>query len=410
MSQGKTKQSVANLFEIVLVQKSVAKDAKDGYRHRYQFPDKISILPVHPPFSCGNEFVFVDFLSGSRFQFNFIFQPRSRAPACRPDSGAGGGTNGFYRSGRHGHTDILIRAAPISNFNCYYLILSDLSPVFVYPPIKCFGMSKNNIAYFITFILIGLTVMRFHSIYSWSLTEVRAQPKATNAVVLTAEGSYRTAGSDVKYYGDTNGYFVRPETSGNYPGVVMIHEWWGLNDQIKTTADRLASYGYNVLAVDLFNGKVADTTGQAVEMISKLDQVKTIENLESSISFLKNERSTKVGVLGWCFGGGESLRVSLAEPVDATVIYYGDLITDKKNLTSLNSPVLGIFGDSDMTIPVTDVKRFRNILDELKMENEVYIYPKVGHAFANPSGPSYAPKETADAWEKTIAFLEKHLK
>ena len=114
--------------------------------------------------------------------------------------------------------------------------------------------------------------------------------------------------------------------------------------------------------------------------------------------------------LGWCFGGGQSLQLAVNEPLDATVIYYGNLVTDEKQLLKIGWPVLGIFGDKDTSIPVSSVNEFDASLDKLKITNEIYIYPGVGHAFANPSGMNYAPEQTRDAWEKTLAFLDKNLK
>jgi len=105
------------------------------------------------------------------------------------------------------------------------------------------------------------------------------------------------------------------------------------------------------------------------------------------------------------------LQLALSgETLDATVIYYGDLVTDESRLATMHWPVLGVFGDRDTAIPVAEAKKFHSTLDKLGIENEIYIYPGVGHAFANPTGANYAPNETKDAWEKTIAFLNNHLK
>ena len=110
-------------------------------------------------------------------------------------------------------------------------------------------------------------------------------------------------------------------------------------------------------------------------------------------------------------GGGQSLQLALSgEPLDAKVIYYGALVTDESRLSRIKWPVLGIFGDKDQSIPVATVNEFASALDRLGIKNEIYIYPGVGHAFANPSGENYAPNETKDAWNKTVAFPNKYLK
>ncbi|OGC48905.1 hypothetical protein A3A69_02080 [candidate division WWE3 bacterium RIFCSPLOWO2_01_FULL_37_15] len=215
----------------------------------------------------------------------------------------------------------------------------------------------------------------------------------------------------IQYYEGSLGYFVKPKKEGYYPGVVMIHEWWGLNKNIKEMAEQLASKGYIVMAVDLYYGKVAQTVDEARELVTALNEEKALENMKAAVEFLRKNGAVKIASLGWCFGGGQSLQLALSgQELDATVLYYGSLETDSEKLSAINWPVLGIFGDQDTSIPVETVNSFDSALDTLNIENEIYIYPGVGHAFANPSGQNYAQEETEDAWEKTLAFLDKHLK
>jgi carboxymethylenebutenolidase len=217
---------------------------------------------------------------------------------------------------------------------------------------------------------------------------------------------------DVTYFDNTIGYLAEPAAAGDYPGVIMIHEWWGLTENIKTKARQLASEGYTILAVDLFNGEIATTSERAIQLVFSLDQNRALENMRSAVVYLRtSEKINKVASIGWCFGGGQSLQLALSgERLDATVIYYGQPVTDESKLSSIKWPVLGIFGDKDTSIPVSKVKEFSSILDKLGIKNKIYIYPGVGHAFAIPSNPNYAPKEAADAWEKTLVFLNKYLK
>lgn len=216
---------------------------------------------------------------------------------------------------------------------------------------------------------------------------------------------------EVTYFDDTNGFLARPEGEGSYPGVIMIHEWWGLNQSIKDAAAKLAAQGYLVLAVDLFGGKVATTPEEARAQVSSLDQPAALENLKAASAFLRAQGAPKLASLGWCFGGGQSLQLSLSgEPLDATVIYYGSLVSDSEKLQAIKGPVLGIFGDTDASIPTSTVRGFGSALDSLGIENEIHVYPNVGHAFANPTGQNFAPAETADAWAKTLDFLDRTLK
>ena len=226
----------------------------------------------------------------------------------------------------------------------------------------------------------------------------------------------------VNYYDNASGYLVYPIFNPNnntqkLPAVVMIHENRGLNDNIKDTADILAKQGYVVLAVDLFQGQVTADPNQARELSSSVRNNPgiAIENMQSAVRYLtslENVNGSRIASLGWCFGGAQSLQLALnseEHPLAATAIYYGNLVNDTQALSKIKWPVLGIFGDQDQSIPVDSVKQFEQALNEIGVINEIYIYPGVGHAFANPSGDNYAPKETADAWEKTLAFLDKYI-
>ena len=230
-----------------------------------------------------------------------------------------------------------------------------------------------------------------------------------------AQASYVIHGQMVGYFSSAQGYSVAPTDAGNYPGVVLVHEWWGLNDQIKTQAEILANRGYRVLAVDLFNGKVATTPAEAQKQVAALDQAKALENLKAAEKYVRDQGSKKVAALGWCFGGGQALQLSLApgEKLSATVIYYGTpLVTDANQLKNIKWPVLGIFGDKDQAIPLDQINQLKSALSANNIQNQIEIYPGVGHAFANPTNLSgtYAPTEAAAAWNKTLVFLAEHLK
>jgi carboxymethylenebutenolidase len=239
----------------------------------------------------------------------------------------------------------------------------------------------------------------------------------------TQEVSTRLHNSSVAYYDNTTGYLVYPEPSNNaqqqerLPAVIMIHEWFGLNEHIKSQADLLANEGYAVLAVDLYRGEVAIDSDRARELASSVrsNSASAIDNLQSAVSYLKSLEivdDSKVASLGWCFGGDWSLQLALnssENPLAATIVYYGRPVTDTASLSSISWPILGIFGDQDQAIPVESVKQFASALNASSITNEIYLYENVGHAFANPSGDNYASKETADAWQKTIGFLRTHL-
>ena len=227
----------------------------------------------------------------------------------------------------------------------------------------------------------------------------------------------------VEYFQDSQGYLVYPVSSNDtvgkkLPAVVMIHEWWGLNENIKNMANLLAKQGFVVLAADLYKGEVANNPERAMELVQTVrnNQNNSINNLQSAVKYLSllpNVDSSKIASLGWCFGGGQSLQLALNSqdhPLAATILYYGTpLVTDKALLSKIKWPVLGIFGDKDQSIPIEEIKQFGNSLNQSGITNNIHIYKGVGHAFANPSGDNYAPKETEDAWQKTLSFLKKYV-
>jgi len=227
----------------------------------------------------------------------------------------------------------------------------------------------------------------------------------------------------VEYFQDAQGYLVYPVSSNDtvskkLPAVVMIHEWWGLNENIKNMANLLAKQGFVVLAADLYKGEVANNPERAMELvqIARNNQNNSINNLQSAVKYLSslpNVDSSKIASLGWCFGGGQSLQLALnsqEHPLAATILYYGTpLVTDKALLSKIKWPVLGIFGDKDQAIPVEEINQFGTSLNQSGITNNIHIYKGLGHAFANPSGDNYAPKETEDAWQKTLSFLKKYV-
>jgi carboxymethylenebutenolidase len=232
--------------------------------------------------------------------------------------------------------------------------------------------------------------------------------------------------STVNYFEGATGYLVYPVSSEKgqttnetkLPAVIMIHENKGLNDHIKNMANLLAQQGYVVLAADMFKGEVVTEQNDSRRLTQAVrsNPENAINNLQAAVEYassLPNVDPSRIASMGWCFGGGQSLQLafnSQDHPLAATIIYYGSpLVTDNSNLSKIKWPVLGVFGDQDTGIPVEKVNEFKATLDEVGVPNEIYIYKGVGHAFANPSGDNYAPTETQDAWEKTLAFLKKYL-
>jgi carboxymethylenebutenolidase len=125
----------------------------------------------------------------------------------------------------------------------------------------------------------------------------------------------------------------------------------------------------------------------------------------------RSDTTERVASLGWCFGGGQSLQLSLSEAdLNATVIYYGTLTTNATTLERIDGPVLGVFGSEDRVVGIESVRAFDRTLDEVGVAHEIHVYEGAGHAFANPSGESFRPNATRDAWAKTLRFLDRNLR
>ena len=246
-------------------------------------------------------------------------------------------------------------------------------------------------------------------------TEAMSREHAGDSPVAGAAGGAAVrgvSGERVEYDG-FKGYMARPAGPPR-AALVVIHEWWGLNDHIREMSNRLAAEGYLALAVDMYDGESAETPEQARALMSATmrDKDRVDAHLRAAFQHLEDEEGmTRIGSLGWCFGGALSLRTALLLPeqLDAAVIYYGRLVTDPAELAPLRMPILGIFGGQDQGIPVASVREFETALEALGNTVEIVVYEEAGHAFANPSGTRYQPEAAADAWRRTTEFLAEHL-
>jgi len=223
------------------------------------------------------------------------------------------------------------------------------------------------------------------------------------------EVSYKSGDDTVK------GLLYTPVGKGPFPAIVVIHEWWGLNDWVKEQASRLAAQGYAALAIDLYRGKVADTSDMAHELSRGVPEDRALRDLHAAVEFLKSQpniRKDRIASIGWCMGGGYSLDVALQEPtLAATVINYGHLSTDPAAIEKIHAAILGNFGAQDKGIPPEDVKKFEETLKQAGKRSDIKIYPDAGHGFQNPTNKNgYRAADAADAWQRTVKFLNETLK
>src|SRR5215470_12092187 len=178
-----------------------------------------------------------------------------------------------------------------------------------------------------------------------------------------------------------------PQGKGPFPALVVIHEWWGLNDWIKEQASKLADQGYVALAIDLYRGKVATTSDEAHQIMRGVPSDRANRDLLAASAYLRsltNVNPTLVGDIGWCMGGGYALDLAIADPkLKVAVINYGHLATDDASLKKINAAILGIFGGQDKGITPADVNKFESQLKMLGKTVEIHSFPDAGHAFEN---------------------------
>lgn len=228
--------------------------------------------------------------------------------------------------------------------------------------------------------------------------------------VISEEMPYAEVGDELVY-----GYFVAPSDMFEpLPAVIVIHEWWGLNKDVRATADRLAAQGYIVLAVDLFGGETTSDPAAARNlMLSVLEDPESAnQNIRSAFDFVSTTAGApRVGAIGWRFGGTWALNTAMLFPdeLDATVIYYANVTSDEDKLRPVNAPILGLFAADDVSIKVHMVEAFEAALERLRKDYEIQIYAGASQRFASESADTYDATAANDAWNRTLNFFNVHL-
>jgi carboxymethylenebutenolidase len=213
-----------------------------------------------------------------------------------------------------------------------------------------------------------------------------------------------------------SGVLVTPDKAGPFPAVIVIQEWWGLDDWIKEQARNLATEGYAALAVDLYRGKVTNKQEEAHQLMSGLPRDRALRDLKGAFAYLQSRSDVKkdrIGAIGWCMGGMYSLALATEEPrLSAVVAYYGAPPTDPAAIARIKAPVLGNYGAEDKGPSPEQVRAFEAAMKKAGKPIDAKIYPGAGHAFANVNNPWGGYREAAakDAWTRTVAFFNRHLK
>jgi carboxymethylenebutenolidase len=211
------------------------------------------------------------------------------------------------------------------------------------------------------------------------------------------------------------GYLAQPEGDGTYPGVVVIQEWWGLNDHIKDVTERWAREGFIALAPDLYRGQVALEPDDARRLAMELERPKAFKDVQEAVNYLSalpNVLPEKIGVIGFCMGGAIAMAMAYAgENVGAVASFYGSGVKfDDDNASKVSVPILGIYGEVDASIPLDLVRANEAKLHEHGKTVSFHIYPNAPHAFFNDSRPHIYVKEAAeDAWQKAVDWFKQYL-
>jgi carboxymethylenebutenolidase len=226
------------------------------------------------------------------------------------------------------------------------------------------------------------------------------------AKISTSEIHFPAAGKE------GSGFLASP-TEGSYPGVVVIQEWWGLNDHIKDITQRLANEGFVALAADLYDGRVTKDPQQAQSMLLALDKEVALNKLSGAVNALKGNPKVaagRVGVIGFCMGGFYSLMLaSRNKDVRAATPFYGHVPPDAV-LAGLTAPVFYVYAGKDQHIPGEEAGRLEQFLQRSGNPGQVKRYPNADHAFVNDTRTEvYKADDAKDAWAQAVAFLKKHL-
>jgi carboxymethylenebutenolidase len=209
------------------------------------------------------------------------------------------------------------------------------------------------------------------------------------------------------------GYLARPAGDTPLPAIVVIQEWWGLNDHIKDVTQRFAGEGFVALAPDLYHGVSTTEPDEARKLVMELDMAAAVSEIRQAIAFLLEQEyaaGEKAGLVGFCMGGRLTLQTALVEEkLGAAVVFYGSPLMPEE-LLKVKAPILGLYGAEDSGIAVTDVQAMADALKEAGIEHDIQIYAGAQHAFFNDTRESYNEGAAQDAWPRTLTWLRDHLK
>lgn len=272
-------------------------------------------------------------------------------------------------------------------------------------------------------ILIGVGVWIFSGDVNTSSDAGVANSTSTVTTTYFRDHSDSLVGTTTDYYPenpDVSGYLSVPEDasgSNKKPGIILVHEWWGLNEDIKQMADDYADEGYVALAVDMYGQPPTSSSTVAQKRSQRVreNMSEAMNNLSAGVDYLESRSDVddaKLATVGWCFGGGWAYQMAVNDiGVDASVMYYGQF-DPQDDFENMWASILGHFGEEDSVVDVSNARKFKAELENTDQSNAVYIYPNVGHSFANyqdGDNLAYDPEAAEAAWNRTLNFLSNQL-
>lgn len=212
------------------------------------------------------------------------------------------------------------------------------------------------------------------------------------------------------------GYLAVPDGAGPFPGVVVIQEWWGLNDHVKDVVERFAGEGFAAVAPDLYRGQIALEPDEARKLAMELQHEQALKDIQGAVDYLIGLDAVapkKIGVVGFCMGGGlAALASHQAQNLGAVVVFYGNVrdLGEDAIARNVSVPLMGNFGEADQGIPLDSVNAAEARLKEHGKTVDFHVFPGAPHAFFNDTRPHiYDAAASKEAWTRTISWFRQHL-
>lgn len=210
-----------------------------------------------------------------------------------------------------------------------------------------------------------------------------------------------------------NAYLSRPTASGTWPAVIILHEWWGLEEHFRDLGRRLAKEGFVALVPDLYHGKVTADPREAARLKTSLDIEGAIQETLDAVPYLRGLPfvSGKIGITGFCMGGGLALLAACrGNEFSAAVTYFPSIYPDPSEVANAGCPLLIHHGMADSITPMSEIERIKNTLEQHRKPVELFLYDGADHAFVNDTHERYHKEAAEASWPRTIEFFRRHLR